>query len=228
MPKITRGIVRFKTEIYPQKKDLFDQLARGQHPEALFITCSDSRIDPNLLVQTDPGELFIIRNAGNIVPPYSTNTGGTTASIEYAVAVLGVKHIVICGHSECGAMQGVMNPELVKDLPHVRKWLSFSHTAYQIIQEKAPELENNKKLEMLIEENVLLQMRHLQTHSHVAAKLATGKIQLHGWTYDIGSGSVKAYDEEKRCFTPVEECYGEDIKNYIDSQQHSGGCCGGH
>ncbi len=226
MPKITRGIVRFKTEIYPQRKELFDQLARGQNPEALFITCSDSRIDPNLLVQTEPGELFIIRNAGNIVPPYSTNTGGTTASIEYAVAILGVKHIVICGHSECGAMHGVLNPELVKDLPHVRKWLSFSHTAYQIIQEKAPELPQDKKLELLIEENVLLQMRHLQTHAHVAAKLATNKIQLHGWTYDIGSGQVKAYDEAKACFMPVEERYAEDVKKFIEAEKNGhGNCC---
>lgn len=226
MPKITHGIVRFKTEIYPQKKELFDKLSLGQNPEALFITCSDSRIDPNLLVQTEPGELFIIRNAGNIVPPYSTNTGGTTASIEYAVALLGVKHIVICGHSECGAMHGVMNPDLVKDLPHVRKWLSFSQTAYQIIQEKEPNLPKDKKLAMLIEENVLLQMRHLQTHAHVAAKMATKKIQLHGWTYDIGSGDVKAYDEKKGCFTPVEECYSEDVKRYVELQKKGNdGCC---
>src|SRR5690606_26878751 len=101
-------------------------------------------VDPNLLVQTEPGELFIIRNAGNIVPPYSTTTGGTTASIEYAVAVLGVKHVVICGHSECGAMSGVLNPELILDLPHVRKWLSFAHTAHQIIQEKMPDLPYDK------------------------------------------------------------------------------------
>tara|TARA_R110002167_G_scaffold156092_3_gene350706 strand:+ start:1501 stop:2184 length:684 start_codon:yes stop_codon:yes gene_type:complete len=226
MPKITSGIVRFKTEIYPQKKELFDQLSRGQNPEALFITCSDSRVDPNLLVQTDPGELFIIRNAGNIVPPFSTTTGGTTASIEYAVAVLGVKHVVICGHSECGAMHGVLNPELIKDLPHVRKWLSFSNTALQIIQEKMPDLSSDKKLEMLIEENVLLQMRHLQTHAHVAAKLATKKIQLHGWTYNIGSGDVKAYDETKGCFVPVEDCYGDDVKAYIESQKKGNeGCC---
>ena len=116
---------------------------------------------------------------------------------------------------------------MIKDLPHVRKWLSFSHTAHQIIQEKMPDLSNDKKLEMLIEENVLLQMRHLQTHAHVAAKLATKKIQLHGWTYDIGSGDVKAYDEAKGCFTPVEECYADDVKEYLESQKKDkDGCCG--
>ena len=126
MPKIANGIVRFKREVYEQKKELFDQLAKGQHPEALFITCSDSRIDPNLLVQTEPGELFIIRNAGNIVPPHNNFTGGVTASIEYAVAVLNIKHIIICGHSSCGAMLGVLNPQSVEALPHVSQWLSYA------------------------------------------------------------------------------------------------------
>ncbi len=221
MPKITRGIVRFNTEIYPQKKELFDKLAKGQNPEALFITCSDSRIDPNLLVQTEPGDLFIIRNAGNIVPPHSNYTGGTTASIEYAVAVLGVKHIIVCGHSSCGAMQGVMNPESVKELPHVSQWLSYSKAAHQIIEEKAQGCSDEEKLRMLIEENALLQLRHLVTHPHVAAKYATNKIQLHAWTYDIGLGEVKAYDEKQDCFVPVEERYAEDVKAFIEESKGS-------
>jgi carbonic anhydrase len=224
MPKITRGIVRFKTEIYPQKKELFDQLAESQHPEALFITCSDSRIDPNLLVQTEPGELFICRNAGNIVPPHSNYTGGITATIEYAVAVLKVKHIIICGHSCCGAMKGVMDPDSLADLPHVTQWLSYAKAASQIVEEKAPDLCEKDKLEMLIEENVLLQLQHLKTHPHVAAKYATNKVELHAWTYDIGKGNVKAYDEKKGYFLPVEERYKEDVQAYVDKQQ--AGDCG--
>ena len=218
MPKITRGIVRFKTEVYPERKELFDQLANGQHPEALFITCSDSRIDPNLLVQTEPGELFICRNAGNIVPPHSNYTGGITATIEYAIAVLEVKHIIICGHSGCGAMKGVMDPDSVKHLPHVTQWLSYARAAHQIVEEKAPELSNEEKLAMLVEENVLLQLQHLKTHPHVAAKFATNKVQLHAWTYDIGKGDVKAYDTKESRFVPVEERYAEDVKAYVDSQ----------
>ena len=119
MPKIAAGVVRFQKEVYPEKRELFARLAEGQKPDALFITCSDSRIDPNLVTQTEPGELFICRNAGNIVPPHATHTGGMTASIEYAVAVLGVQDIVVCGHIGCGAIEGAMRPERIVDLPHV-------------------------------------------------------------------------------------------------------------
>lgn len=226
MPKITRGIVRFKTEVYPQRKELFDQLAKGQNPEALFITCSDSRIDPNLLVQTEPGELFIIRNAGNIVPPHTNHTGGTTATIEYAVAALEVKHIIICGHSVCGALDGVLHPESISHLPHVTQWLSYCKAAHQIVLEKAGGASIEERYKMLVEENVLLQLRHLKTHPYVAAKHATGKVQLHGWVYDIGSGDVRAYDEDAKCFVPVEERYAEDVKKYLEEEQNmKNKCC---
>ncbi len=226
MPKITRGIVRFKTEVYPQKKALFDQLATGQNPEALFITCSDSRIDPNLMVQTDPGELFICRVAGNIVPPHTNFTGGITATIEYAIAVLHVKHIIICGHSGCGALHGVLNPESVEHLPHVKQWLGYVNAAYQIVQEKIPNASFEEKFSMLVEENVLLQLRHLKTHPQVAAKYATNQIKLHAWTYDIGEGEVKAYDNKKGCFVPVEERYAADVQKYIKEQQlKDDSCC---
>jgi len=209
---------------YEKKKALFDQLAKGQSPEALFITCSDSRIDPNLMVQTEPGELFIVRNAGNIVPPHSNYTGGVTASIEYAVAVLGIKHVIVCGHSCCGAMQGVLNPDLVKDLQHVSQWLSYSKAAKQIVQEVMPSGSDEERLKLLIEQNVLLQLRHLYTHPHVAAKIATNKLQLHGWTYDIGSGVVKAYDDLKDEFLPVEERYREQVEQLAKAAQSSGTC----
>jgi carbonic anhydrase len=226
MPKITHGIVRFKSEVYPQRKALFDQLAKGQNPEALFITCSDSRIDPNLLVQSEPGELFICRNAGGIVPPHSNHTGGITATIEYAVAVLKVKHIIICGHSDCGALHGVLYPESVAHLPHVTQWLSYARAALQIVQEKAGDAPMEEQFKMLIEENVLLQLRHLKTHPYVAAKHATDKVQLHAWTYDIGAGDVKAYDEEKKCFIPVEERYADDVKKYLEAEKQANkNCC---
>lgn len=224
MPKITRGIVRFKTEVYPQRKALFDQLATGQSPEALFITCSDSRIDPNLLVQTEPGELFICRVAGNIVPPHTNFTGGITATIEYAIAVLKVKHIIICGHSGCGALHGVLDPDSVEHLPHVKQWLGYVSAAYQVVQEKIPDASFDEKFKMLIEENVLLQLRHLKTHPQVAAKFATNQVQLHAWTYDIGEGDVKAYDSDRGCFVPVEERYTADVKTFI-KKQDQGSCC---
>jgi len=219
MSKFENGIVRFKSEVYAGKKELFRKLASGQSPEALFITCSDSRIDPNLLVQAEPGELFICRNAGNIVPPHSNVTGGVTATIEYAVAVLKVEHIIICGHSGCGALSGVMDPSSVENLPHVSQWLSFCLAAKQIVEEKYPDLNKAEKLAKLIEENVLLQLQHLKTHPHVASKHATGKVKLHAWTYDIGQGEVKSYDEQSGRFLPVEEKYAESVVNTIESQK---------
>ena len=133
MPKFAAGVVEFQQSVYPEKKDLFEKLAQGQSPEALFITCSDSRIETAMITQTNPGELFICRNAGNIVPPHTNHTGGMTASIEFAVAALRVPHIVVCGHTECGAMKGAMNPEGLDTLPHVKEWLSYSRAAVQIV-----------------------------------------------------------------------------------------------
>jgi len=213
--KILDGIVRFKEDVYPTKRALFEQLSQGQAPEALFITCSDSRIDPNMLVGTDPGELFIIRNAGNIVPPHNNQTGGVTASIEYAVAALDIQHIVICGHFGCGAMHGVMDPDSVKALPHVSQWLSFALAAKQIVEEKYPDCSEQEKHEHLVEQNVLLQKQHIMTHPQVAAKLATGKIVIHAWCYDIGSGDVHAYDEGVEAFVPVQEKYKHEVSDFI-------------
>lgn len=221
MSKIKTGIVRFKTEVHEKKLDLFEKLSQGQHPEALFITCSDSRIDPNLLVQTEPGELFIIRNAGNIVPPHTNVTGGVTASIEYAVAVLNVKHIIICGHSGCGAMAGVMNPESVAMLPHVSLWLSFASAAKEIVLERHAGKSDAFILDRLVEENVLMQRQHIATHPRVAAKMATNRIEVHAWCYDIGSGEVRAYDDDKKCFVPVEDLYQTEARAFVEENKGS-------
>lgn len=223
MSKIAEGIVRFHDEVYPEKKELFAKLANSQSPEALFITCSDSRIDPNLLVQTEPGQLFIIRNAGNMVPPHNNVTGGVTASIEYAVAALGVQHIIICGHSSCGAMDGVMHPEKTEGLPHVSNWLGFANAAHQIVEETAPDASPEEKLKMLTMQNVVLQLKHIQTHPQVAAKCAAGKLTLHGWFYDIGKGLVEAYDAEREVFVAVSEKYRAEAEAFFKSK--GGGCC---
>lgn len=215
MPKIAKGVVKFQKKVFPGKKDLFQTLADGQTPEVLFITCSDSRIDPSLLTQTEPGELFICRNAGNIVPPHAQITGGTTASIEYAVAVLGVQHIVVCGHSGCGAMTGALNPESTKELPHVSQWLSNAQAAVQIMKEKSEGLTDKEKMDLLIHENVLLQLQHLKTHPYVAARLAVNKIHLHGWVYDIKTGGIDAYSERDGKFYPVEEVYAEEVEALV-------------
>ena len=203
MNKIRAGLSRFQSEIYPKQRDFFQRLANGQQPRALFITCADSRVDPSLITQTEPGELFICRNAGNIVPPHGGVDEGMTASIEYAVAALNVPHIIICGHSHCGAMKGVMEPESTKGLPHVTNWLNYSQAALQVVGETSKELSPDERIRALIEQNVLVQIQNLRTHPHVAARLASKRIQLHAWVYEIESGRVVAYDEKEGQFAPL-------------------------
>ncbi len=220
MPKFAAGVIKFQNTVYPEKKELFEQLSKGQSPEALFITCSDSRIETAMITQTDPGELFICRNAGNIVPPHSTHTGGMTASIEFAVSALRVPHIVICGHTECGAMKGAMNPEGLDGLPHVREWLSYSHAAVAVVEEMGAGASDEERMRMLLEQNVILQLQHLKTHPSVAARLARGDLQLHGWVYDIKTGDVGAFDAASNSFVPVDIRYAQEMAKLA----HDKGC----
>ena len=214
MPKFAAGVLKFQDAIFPDKQDLFEKLSQGQSPEALFITCSDSRVETAMITQTDPGELFICRNAGNIVPPHTTNTGAMTASIEFAVAALKVPHIVVCGHTECGAMKGALNPEGLDTLPHVKEWLGFSKAAVDVVREIAPNADGPETMKMLLEQNVILQLTHLKTHPAVAARLAKGDLQLHGWVYDIKTGEVEAWDEKTNTFTTVDKLYADQIAKY--------------
>lgn len=210
MPHFAAGVIRFQNDVYPKKKELFEKLSEGQEPEALFITCSDSRIETAMITQTDPGELFICRNAGNIVPPHTNHTGGMTASVEFAVAALHVPHIVICGHTECGAMKGAMNPESTDGLPHVKEWLGYSKAAVAIVDELQPE-GDEERMQMLLEQNVILQLQHLKTHPSVAARIAKGDLKLHGWVYDIKTGDVIAYNDSTGKFEPVDTHYATEM-----------------
>jgi carbonic anhydrase len=197
MQKLVAGIHQFQSDVFSSKQQLFKQLAEGQRPLALFITCSDSRIDPNLLTQTEPGELFVLRNAGNIIPPYGTVRGGEAATIEYAVNVLGVKDIVVCGHSHCGAMSGLLDQQHLAQLPAVRSWLSHAEATRQIIEEKYDHItEAAARLMAAIEENVLVQLEHLRTHPSVAAALAAKTLNLHGWVYQFETAEIFAYETE--------------------------------
>lgn len=203
MKRIIEGFSKFQEEIFPQHQELFSELASGQRPEALLITCSDSRIDPALLTQTKPGDLFIIRNAGNIVPAFGQAIGGVTATIEYAVMALAVKDIIICGHSNCGAMGGVLHPEKVAKMKSVAAWLHFGEPARLVVEQKYSHLSGNERLRALTEQNVLAQMTNIRTHPSVAAGLASGTLKLHGWVYDIGTGDVTAFDEATDRFVPL-------------------------
>lgn len=203
MQKLVKGYDHFCKEIFPHKKALFERLAGEQNPRALFITCSDSRVLPELFTQADPGELFICRNAGNIIPPYGERLGGVSATIEYAVLVLQVKNIVVCGHSDCGAMHAVMHPEKVRKMPVVENWLLHAELARRIVEETYPKLTDTHRLEALIRENVLAQLDHLKTHPSVASRLKRGELQLHGWVFEIQSGRIEAYDAEREEFVPL-------------------------
>ncbi len=207
MKHVISGVAKFQREVFPERQQQFEALATGQTPEVLFITCADSRIDPNLVTQTDPGELFICRNAGNVVPPHSNETGGMTASIEFAVAALGIGHIVVCGHTDCGAMKGAINPEALSRLPHVKEWLGHCRAATEVVREKRDCDLCLEHLDEVTRENIVLQLQHLRTHPAVAAKLATKQVELHGWMYDIETGEVTCYNDETESFEPMEERY---------------------
>jgi carbonic anhydrase len=200
MQKLIQGLHQFQETIFTSKRDLFERLSQGQSPDVLFITCSDSRIDPNLITQTEPGELFIIRNAGNMLPAYGATNGGEGATLEYAVAALGVKDIIVCGHSHCGAMKGLLAPESVAELPAVAGWLKQAETTRRIMKENYANLEGDKLLTATVEENVLVQLENLRTHPSVAAKLAKGELRLHGWVYKIETGEVFQYDPKEGQF----------------------------
>jgi len=199
MQKIINGYLQFKKSGFKERKDLFAQLSNSQSPEVLFITCSDSRIDPNLITQTEPGDLFVIRNAGNIVPPHTKESDGIVASIEFAVVALGVKHIVICGHSNCGAMKGALNISGLTALPKVKGWLNYCSEAVTIVQSRKNNLKSDE-LNSVTRENVLLQKRRLEQYPEISKRLATGDIEIHGWVYEIGNGTIRCFNSEKQAF----------------------------
>ena len=220
MSRFAMGVIKFQREVFPEKQELFERLSTGQSPEALFITCSDSRIETAMLTQTDPGELFICRNAGNIVPPHTNQTGGMTASIEFAVGALRVPNIVVCGHTECGAMKGAMNRNALTHLPHVREWLRYSQGAVDIVEALGAGPDEAERMRMLLEQNVILQLQHLKTHPTVAVALAQKAVELHGWVYDIKTGAVSAFDEASRAWAPIEDRYASEAAKAVIGGSH--------
>ncbi len=205
MQKLAHGVHKFQQEVFGAHRELFTKLAEKQAPHTLFITCSDSRISPNLLTQTAPGEIFILRNAGNIVPSYGGQIGGEAATIEFAVAGLGLEHIVVCGHSNCGAMKALLEPETVRDLPAMRSWLANAEVTRRVVAENYPDRCGDDLLNVVTQENVLAQLESLRTHPAVASRIAAGTLHLHGWVYKIPTGEVFAYDPAEGQFRPLAE-----------------------
>lgn len=207
MQKLVQGVHHFQRGVFGSQRDFFQKLVAGQRPMAVFITCSDSRISPNLITQTEPGELFILRNAGNIVPSHGAGTaGGEAATIEFALCELKIPDIIICGHSHCGAMNALLTgEEALKDMPATRAWLNNAEATRRIIREKYTHLEGQAKLTACVEENVLVQLENLRTHPVVAAGLARKTVNLHGWVYKFETGEVFAFDPDQAQFLPLSQ-----------------------
>jgi carbonic anhydrase len=205
MRRLMDGVRRFRERAFPDRRQLFERLASGQSPPTLFVTCADSRISPTLITQTGPGDLFVCRNIGNIVPAYGEMMGGVSAVVEYACVALRVTDVVICGHSDCGAMKGLLEPEKngLERMPTVRSWLRNAEAARSVIAATKPDLQGEPLVQALIEQNVRLQLAHLRTHPSVAAGVAEGRLTLHGWIYDIKSGAVSEFDRDERSLTPI-------------------------
>ena len=203
MQKLIEGIRQFQSSYVPSHKALMKELSKGQHPRVLFIGCSDSRVSPEIITQSEIGDLFIIRNAGNIIPPFEATNGGEGATIEYAIDALDIKQVIICGHSQCGAMKGLLQlGELEDKMPLVYEWLHHAEATRKLVTDNYGHLEKKEMLNALVAENVLTQIDNLRTYPVIRSKLYAGDLSIHGWIYKIETGEVLSYDVETHAFTP--------------------------
>ncbi|MDX1966891.1 MAG: carbonic anhydrase [Planctomycetaceae bacterium] len=202
MQRLVDGVHYFRKVGFARHQELFARLGSGQNPEACFITCCDSRVDPNLITNSVPGQLFIVRNVGNIVPCHGTSNNGELAAVEFAVSELGVEDVIVCGHTGCGAMKALMSGVAS---PTIQKWLIHAEATREIIRERYGHLEGEAMLTAASEENVLVQMEHLRTLPVIASRLAQGRVHLHGWMFKISTGEVFAYDSGSNEFLPLRE-----------------------
>jgi carbonic anhydrase len=205
MEKLVHGIHRFQADIFRPRYELFERLTTGQNPQALFITCSDSRVMPDLITQAEPGDLFVLRNAGNLIPPHgAAPDSGAAATIEYAIKSLQVRDVIVCGHTLCGAMQALLQPELLADMPSMRRWLRNADATREIIATSYRLSDPEAVWKATVEENVLVQLENLRTHPPVAAALSRGEVKLHGWVYKLETGEVFEFDPAAGQFVPLD------------------------
>jgi carbonic anhydrase len=203
MNQLIAGHKKFLKNVFPGRKDQFKLLADSQAPEYLLITCSDSRVVPDLILGTGPGDLFITRNAGNVVPVSGNDVDGCTATIEYAVEVLKVKYALLCGHSDCGALKAALNQKDLENLPKARRWLSHVEGAFTHRQPLDPADGEHAELASLIRGNVVAQFHNLRAQPSVARAVIEGRLTICGWYYDILTGRIEQYDEQARRFLPL-------------------------
>lgn len=203
LTKLADGWQRFRALHYPKRRKLYGTLGKQQDPKVLFITCADSRIEPSFIFQAEPGDLFISRNPGNIVPPYGALLGGASASLEYALTALPVEDVIVCGHSNCGAMKGLLRKGAMTGMPTVAAWLRYAEASLSMQRGAAQKGPLGKRIEMLAKQNALLQLDHLKTYPVVAGRLAAGRLRLHAWYYNIAGGEITCFDPDQLSFLPL-------------------------
>lgn len=203
MNDLVHGIIKFQQDDFEQHKELFKELSREQRPHTLFIGCADSRVIPTLITKTNPGELFTVRNIGNIVPPFAepNKYNSTTSAIEYAVLVLEVDSIVVCGHSNCGGCAALYEEKSKHtDMPHVHKWLEISKNVPAIVKELVT-TDSLQEREWITEQvNVFTQLEHLMSYPYIKERVESGNLKLHGWHYIIETGEVFSFNNESGFF----------------------------
>lgn len=212
MKRLLEGYTRFRRDVFPQWKEHFHLLADSQQPETLFITCADSRVVPDLMLQTEPGDMFLCRTAGNIVPPHGELPGGVSSTVEYAVEVLRVRHIIVCGHSDCGAVKAALNRGDLARLPLTAQWLGYVEPAWKHLAPGTDSHDPRALHTALIHGNVIAQLENLKTHPEVARGVAQQTLRVHGWYYDILTGAIEAYDAGEGRFRPLEETVAEAVR----------------
>ena len=207
MKKLIQGIVDFRKTLTEESRDLFAKLALGQKPDALFIACSDSRVVPNLFASTNPGDLFVLRNIGNLVPPVSSSPQDTSALavIEFSIFSLKVSDIIVCGHSECGAMQALAQGVETLCCPHLKSWLKYGEESLNRVRNGFilnPSLSEHNQISQV---NVLQQMQHISSYPFIRDRLEKKQIRVHGWWFDIAQAAIYCYEQSINQFVLIDE-----------------------
>ncbi len=205
MRNLLAGIHRFQREGFGSHRTLMRRLVdEGQRPQIALVSCSDSRVLPEMFTQAAPGDIFLVRNAGNIVPADGGDAPGEAASLEFAVEVLGVRDVVVCGHTHCGAVNAILHPETLRGLPTLERWLLASQETGTIMRERYGHLEGEALMRAAVGEHVLVQLEHLRRLPFIARRLQEPGFAVHGWVYDIETSEVQVYDVDADAFRPLE------------------------
>ena len=207
MHRLVEGYIDFRARLYPALTEHYVQLATGQNPEFLIITCSDSRVVPHQFTGATEGVMFEDRSLGNIIPPPESGEIEGVAVVEYAVVMLKVRHIVICGHSDCGAMKGLLDPGQLADMPNVATWVAHAQETLDVVRRKHPRLQGAELLDAAVHENVLVQLNRLRRLPFVTKRLAAGDLYLHGWVFEIEKARVVEFDPRVGQFVPLPDAY---------------------